>query len=128
MLSRGTRRLVFGMFARHAEDNRVLDDNRVISEAISASDTAPAAVTIKLHNRTIALDHGRTHPAEGRRPGINAGSPSSMCPNTSSNAPKLLRTDRPKPLYVSTGHLINSLCAELAVRNAGSGCLRAPRQ
>lgn len=43
----------------HAENNRVLGDNRVIGEAILAHDTAPAAVTIKLHNRTIALDQSR---------------------------------------------------------------------
>lgn len=45
----------------HAENNRVLGDNRVIGEAISAHDTAPAAVTIKPHNRTIALDQSRAH-------------------------------------------------------------------
>lgn len=88
------------MLAGHAEDNRVLDDNRVICEAISVHDTALAAVTIKPHNRTIALDHDRDRLEEGCQPGFNVGSLSSMCPNTSSNAPKPRRTDRPEPSYL----------------------------
>jgi len=78
----------------HAEDSRILGDNRVICEAISVHDTALTAVTIKPHNRT--LDHDRDRPEEG----FDIGSPSSMCPNTSSNAPKPRRTDRPKPSYL----------------------------
>lgn len=75
------------MRAGHTEDNRVLGDNGVIGEAISAHDTA---VTIKPHNRTIALDHGRASLERGM-PGVTGfavGSPSSTCPNTSSNAPE----------------------------------------
>lgn len=51
------------MLAGHAEDSRVLGDNRVICEAISVRDTAPAAVTIKPHNRT--LDHDRDRAGRG---------------------------------------------------------------
>lgn len=58
------------MLAGHAENNRVLGDNRVICEAISVHDTALAAVTIKPHNRTIALDHDRDRPEGGVPVGI----------------------------------------------------------
>lgn len=95
-------------------------------EAILVHDTAPAVVTIKPHNRT--LDHDRTdRPEEGCQPGFNVGSPSSMCPNTSSKCPEASAA-RIGPNLRTYGYLINSLCTGLAVRNAGSGCLRAPRQ
>lgn len=81
----------------HAENNRVLGDNRVIGEAISAHDTAPAAVTIKPHNRTIALDQGRA-----RRPS-RGGAHSSGIPDPRHQCVLIRPRHAPEPLRIRIG-------------------------
>lgn len=83
------------------------------------TDTTVPAVTIKPHNRTIALDHDWARPAGEREvprdSTLRDTAGSSTCPNTSSNAPQpILRICRPEPSVRIRRHLINSLCAGLA--------------